>query len=421
MTERLIVHLDRYEGDELGTLHAVTLPFLVGNDKADVAWQCGSCNADLASGLHPKQVLDLLVICGRCEALLRTPIRVPGSPIAGRPVYVPPHGIYRLEGQLDVVDKPVMMVGRDALVGYARETGRSLPEMYEPESWSFDALDEKSFIDLGDRLRALVGDDYQRLVEADARGRASPTPPPRRARMMELIEFADVTATMFRERKDPSRPEVIDGDLLAESITAGVFADRWRHHPAWPQLAKTFGADEASHTIMLLAVAGYLVDNHNGVGLYVDERSGQPVADMWLEPTLEQRVDVEVKTPLALRAPLDPLTPDRAAELVGRALKKSGKQRKNTGSSVLVIGGYHLSQSFAVMLTAVARVLRGEQRKHRGLSGVLVVDCTFTVGSSAEAFAPILRVEFAPHPGYSGGITVDSRDPAVRPIGEIGG
>jgi hypothetical protein len=326
-----------------------------------------------------------------------------------------------LEGQLDVVDKPVMMVGRDALVGYARETGRSLPEMYEPDIWSFDALDEESFTDLGERLRALVGDDYQRLVDADARGRVSPTPPPRRARMMELIEFADSTATMFGQRTDPKRPEAIDADLLAESITAGVFADRWRHHPAWPQLAKTFGSDEASHTIMLLAVAGYLVDNHNGVGLHVDERSGQPVADMWLEPTLEQTVDVELKTPVALRAPRDPLAPDRAAELVGRALKKSRRQRKNTGSSVLVIGGYHLGQAFVVMLAAAGRILRGEQRKHRGLSGILLVDCTYILGSPAAAFAPILRVEFVPHPGYSGGITVDSPDPAVRPIGEIGG
>ena len=315
-----------------------------------------------------------------------------------------------------------MMVGRQALVGYAQETGRAIPDIYQPEMGpNITDLEGQSLLRLADQLRAMLGDNYQKLREADNRGRRSPTPPPRRQRLIELIEFVEQASIQLSDSGRYMREVALSGDLLAESITAANVADRWHRHPAWPALRTTFASStEAEHTIMLLAVASYLVDANNGVGLHVHgERTGAKVADIWLEPDLNETVDLELKTPLAIRAPSSPLNPDSARKLVERALKKSSRQRANTRTSLLALGGYHLGESFPQLHLAATRLLNEQRQRWRGLAGVLVVDCTYQSGQSGSGptnFTPILRVEFVAHPGYGGGITVAQDQLATTPL-----
>lgn len=229
-------------------LDAKSLPFLVGNSPEQVEWDC-ACGSRLATGLYARQVLNLVIRCGACSTLLESPSRSPGEPIAGRPVYFPPGGTYLLEGALDVVDKPVMMVGHSALLEYARETGRVIPGIYDPGlSPILEDLSSESLFKMAEKLRSLLGADFERLNEADTRGKHSPTPPRVRHRIIELINFAKDTARKF-EVRDGTKSIGVDGNLLAESITVLATTSRWVNHPAWPGLQSTLGSDESVRVI----------------------------------------------------------------------------------------------------------------------------------------------------------------------------
>jgi len=403
-------------GDGWSTLNVRTFPFLVGNSPENITWEC-PCGQVLGTGLYARQLLNILIRCGACLRLLESPSRKPGQPIPGRSVYLPPGGTYLIGGQLDVVDKPVMMVGHEALLGYARETGRRIPEVYEPSLKPvLTNLDSGSLAGVATELTSLLGDDYHRLAAADARGLQSRTPPAHRHRVLELIEFAQKTSEELAAW-DEERSFSLDGDLLAEALTVLAVARRWENHPAWPALRNSLVSEsEPPHTVMLLAVASYLVDASNGVGVHVDaSRNNRTTADMWLEPDLTQRVDLEVKTPRALRGPQALIAEPHAVAILERALKKSGRQRRNTRSSLLVVGGYHMGQSYDVVVRTAKAMLVLERRRWRGLAGIVIADCTYETHNTADGqstqFSPVARVEIATHPGYDGELSIDAGSP----------
>ena len=409
---RLTVHEGSTDG--WATLDVRRFPFIVGNSAEDMSWEC-LCGQTLGTGLYFRQVLNVLIRCGECSRLLQSPARAPGEPIAGRPVYVPPDGTYLLDGQIDVSDKPVMMVGRDALIGYAHETGQQIPGVYEPAiAPALSSLDAGSLRKLTDDLTLLLGDQYKRLQDSDNRGRRSNTPPNQRHRLIELIEFSRRAAAAF-EGWDGREQLNLDGDLLAESVTAVAAARRWRNHPAWPALRASLVA-ETEHTIMLLTAASLLVDAGNGVGVHVQSpRQNAATADIWIEPDLSQRVDLEVKTPNALRGPKTPILVPDAIAILERTLKKSRRQRSNTRTSLLIVGGYHMGESYDIVVSTARGMLALERRRWHGLAGIAVVDCTYQaeqlVAGRATQFAPIARLEFAFHPGYQEGLSIVTDGP----------
>lgn len=409
------MQLEVHEGtaDSCATLDVRTFPFLVGNSPENVGWEC-PCGQVLGTGLYARQFLNILIRCGACARLLQSPVREPGQPIAGRPVYLAPGATYLIGGQLDVVDKPVMMVGHQALMGYARETGRRIPDVYEPpRAPVLTSLDSESLAGVAVDLKSLLGDDYDRLAAADTRGLQSRTPPAHRHRLIELIEFAQNTSEEL-SAWDSVGSISLNGDLLAEAITVLAAARRWENHPTWPGLRSSLASEsEPPHTVMLLTVASYLVDANNGVGVHINtSRQDVTTADMWIEPDLSQRVDLEVKTPLALRGPKAPIAEPHAIAILERVLKKSARQRRNTRSSLLVVGGYHMGQSYEVVVRTAKAMLVLERRKWRGLAGIVIADCTYEAGEAADAqstqFSPIARVEIVAHPGYNGDLSIDT-------------
>jgi hypothetical protein len=315
-----------------------------------------------------------------------------------------------------------MMVGHEALLSYARETGWHIPGIYDPNlDPVLSSLDADSLLSVANRLGSLLGDDHRRLEEADARGRRSRTPPSARHRLIELIEFARDAADALRNWDGYGHLN-LNGDLLAESVTVLAAARRWQDHPAWPDLRASLTSDsEPPHTIMLLTVASYLVDANNGVGVHVNtSRQNATTADIWIEPNLSQRVDLEVKTPLALRGPKTPILEPRAIAILEGALKKSSRQRRNTRTSLLIVGGYHMGRSYDTLVSTAKAMLALESRRWRGLAGIVIVDCTNkeiqSASGQAKDFTPVARIEIALHRGYRGDLSIQ---PGSSPIAGV--
>lgn len=394
--------------DEWPLLEGHTSPAFKGSNGRGSDWLCPACGALVAGKILPGQILDVLIRCRSCGIVLASPNRAIGAPIPGRPVVAAP-GRYNLDSPVDLAAKPVVVAGAPALLGYARETGLTIPGLYEPPADPPQELDLASLAIMRDRLVEILGPKYAPLRASDDRAAKSATPPRDRNRLIELIRFAEGAAKDLARASGTGNP-TLDGYLLAELYRTYRLSRRWANHPAWPALTATLTSlSEPEHTLMLLSVASYLADTGNGVGLHIRSLPGRAVADMWLEPSLNEQVQIELKTPAAMRIPSpDSLTVRSAVTLVDRAVKKSRRQLPAGRTSILVLGGYRLGSAWHNVLEGARRVLT-EQKRRRSLSGVLVADCTFTVFRTVNQISrvvPNMRVEFIPHPNYDGAVNV---------------
>ena len=263
----------------------------------------------------------------------------------------------------------------------------------------------------------LLGERFAHLKAADERGQSSPTPPASRHRLIELIDNAAATAADLDQGG-----RIVNGDLLSELYTRVSLFTRWRHHPAYTHLLKTLAdGPEVQHTIMVLAVASYLADAGNGVGI-VFRQDNQRIPDLWVTPSVTERLNLEVKTPTELRGPrTTTITSDDAEKLISRQLKKAASsgsgQLDQHYSGILAIGGFHLGpRSFDILVHAATRVLASQSSRKKHLAAVLIIELSYGVitvidpiaGPGHAIFQPSLRAELIRHPGYRGSLDIRS-------------
>jgi hypothetical protein len=391
-----------------------SLPFVRGNAPEGETWLC-ACGEAVAVGMYTRQFLDIGIVCPLCHRELRTSTRQAGEPVPGTPVLLRP-GRYRLDGELDVMDNPTAMVGITALVGYANETGRKVPGVFTPTPvWEPSNPSPATLRWYARELIELLGQRYQKLLVADLRGRQSASPPLNRQRVIELISFAQETAWSL-ERPSLTTNAVLDGDMLAELTGLTAMLQRWRNHPAWAAIVQTLSHEtEPLHSLVLLLVASYLVDANNGVGLHLETEGGK-VPDMWLRPSVSEKLDVEVKTPLQLRSPEVPLTAEASELCIVETMKKASKQLRGD-HNLLVIGGFHLGESLDQLEVAARSVLVSNGSRQNYI-GILLCDLTFETTKSAFrrttlSYSTTMRTRLVSHPGYTGGLSI-VRDAAVQ-------
>jgi hypothetical protein len=416
--------LELYQGsiDDFGVLCPTSGLAAVGDADPGINWHCPACDALLAQAVYPGQFLDVLLQCFSCSAVGASPRRESGEPLAGRPVLLPP-GQYRLDSVLDLVGKPVMLVGRQALDGYLAETSAASLPSSSPAPLEIGA----AFLrDLIARAINLLGDRYTRLRASDERGQSSPTPPLRRHRLIELICYAEEVASAL-ERRQFDEPVELDGNKLSELYTIISLFERWRNHPAWSQLVASLANDaEVQHSLTLLAVASYLRDSGNGVGLVFEGTSGR-ISDLWIVPSLVERIDIEVKAPVVLRGPRrSALSPEEAEDVLTRQVNKAASARRGQldpdSSGLLVIGTFHLAPEEVEELSSTAgRILEGQRSRKPHLAGVVISAFSYTIGTVANAEG-LSRIEFASslqtlvvrHPGYQGNLSIEEGLPPWR-------
>jgi hypothetical protein len=325
-----------------------------------------------------------------------------------------------LGSSVNISAKPLMHVGQQAVDNYYNETGaKFLAGQAEVTSDSLNLT--PPHLALASEGRELLGDNYAILIKADKRGQSSPTPPHSRHRLIELIDWAERSAVQLEQQGQVEKVS-LDGNLLAELSTTISLLQRWRNHPAWSNLAATLASStEGQHTVMLLGLASYLADNGNGVGIVIGSARGR-IPDIWIEPTLLERLEVEVKTPQALRGPrAQPLTIDEAIKIVESQLDKAASTKRgqlNTDhSGIVAIGGYHLGTgSLETLEKACKKVLARQSHRKKHVAALAVSEISYNSTNVIDRmgkqvfgqFTPTLQVRVARHPGYAGSLHIET-------------
>jgi hypothetical protein len=408
----LEIHKD--DTDQSTIFWPVSGPAFIGDADPGVNWRCAGCGTLLASAVYHNQFLDVLFRCHKCHLIGASPLRQPGQPLIGRPLVAQP-GRSLLLSAVDVSAKPTMIVGKQALDGYQFETGvwrRSVGSNFE--------ISADYMMSLAKRAVDLLGENYANLWESDQRGKLSPTPPPRRHRLIELIDYALEAARALRDVR-AGQSLLLDGPGVSELHSLVELFERWSNHPAARNLAASLsGRDDVEHVQILLAYASYLCDNGNGVGIVHQDRPGNRIADLWVEPSLSERMDVEIKTPLIFRGPLEsPLDDSVAEKTIGRAINKAASTRSgqldSTFSGMLVLGTFHLSNDELYKIhRACERILYSQRERKRHLAAVAVTSFRLArtsvldkTGAACEAFAPSIETKVVRHPGYAGSLLLE--------------
>jgi hypothetical protein len=399
----------------IAVMAAPPVPAFIGHVESGISWLCPGCHAEIAVNIHPRQLVDVTFICPSCMSISFTPGRQEGQPPAGRPVVMPPR-MMGITSSVDLGSIPIMVISHAALDSYIKESGAHA--LAPGEKILQNGIVTGDFLArLADEAKQLLGERYQGLQESDRRAQASPTPPRMRHRLIELIDYAREVGKLTGTGP-PSIGDELDGRQLAELMATVSLFRRWRQHPAWPRLVATLASDtENQHSVMLLAVASYLTDTGNPVGIVFRQESGR-ISDMWTEPVLGKRLNIEIKTPVQFRAPIEPLSADDMYETIARLVNKSASSRRGQlapeHSGVLAIGAFHLGQvTLDELCAARQRVLNRQKNRKHHLAGLtfselsyILVDVTDAFGRPQKQIISSLQTRLVPHPGYTGELIV---------------
>jgi hypothetical protein len=414
--------------DGLCVVNLVTdSPAFKGDQDVGTNWRCSNCNALIAEAVYTGQLLNLLFRCHSCSQVGASPVREAGQPLAGRPIVLD-RGEFYLK-TVDVAGKPTPIVGYQARLGYLNETAAP-PIPFATATGGRAELSAALLRELASRAITLLGSEYRHLRASAKKSAASRTPKRSQPRLMELISYAEQAADTLETREMGISVD-LDADQLSELHATITMFDRWRNHPAWPHLANTLASEtEGPHSLMLLTAASYLSDNGNGVGI-VFKKSAQRIPDLWVEPDLTQRVNIEVKTPQAFRGlRIRALSTSEVENILARQISKAasshGGQLGNRIPGIVAIGSFHLPPGgLDRVFSGTERVLAQQARMHRkpNLVGVLLSEFGFTMGMAdantrSLGFAATLTNRFVPYGGYRGTVKIAEGSPRWARLSE---
>ena len=383
-------------------------PAFVGGEVTGYSLEYSQCGRVLVKSVLDRQILGLTIECPDCDTRTDTQERMPGEPIPTSPVMMG-KGTYLISDAIDVAGKPTAIVSAETLAEFHSEVGIGYQDSNPPSELDAAFLSRASIA-----ARSLVEPAvYEHHLKKLPKLAASKN---KRHRIVELAEYARTTAELLD--KSPDDPITIDGDLISELVSLNSLFDRWKNHPAWNDLRNALAnSNDVQHQLTQLLTASYLADNGNGVGIVFGVKDQGRIPDLYVRPTVQESLQVEIKTPLALRGPAGSFTDEALHKIIedhlNKAASSSGGQLDKSKSGLLAIGAFHLKAETLDQMERISQAILNKQNERKPhLAGVVIVMQTYvqetvvTQGGAVvtRSFAPSAEFRIAKHPGYKGSL-----------------
>jgi hypothetical protein len=389
-------------------------PAFVGDQESGYSLDCKKCGQILIKHVYDRQIVGLFIECSSCKTITPTQQRGAGEAIPTRRVQIL-NGDYNFSGAVDVKSKPQAIVSENALSDYHREVGYKYIS-----STSSEELDETFLSGLADKAIDLLGEAvYKRHLSTIKQSSTSKTPKANHHRLVELTQYA--LESVEKLGKAAGKEVVISGDLIAELWAIVTLFGRWQQHPAWEELKKSLAnSNDVQHNLIQLATASALADQDNGVGIIFGVSSGR-IPDLYIRLTYEERLEAEVKTPVALHGPVNGLSVDEAVKIIERQLNKGASAKTGqinpSASGLFVLGGFHIERELMPTLEDAARNILERQKDRKGHLMAMVI-CILSYEYSTildqsgqiitKSFRPVFVIKTIEHPGYKGQLKLSS-------------
>ena len=174
--------------------------------------------------------------------------------------------------------------------------------------------------------------------------------------------------------------------------------------------------NDVPHTIAVLTMAGFLADTGNAVEIVVDPAATVRAADLRIVTSARHHAAVEVKTPVALRAPSEALSDEVAYHAIDDARSsagtKVGDQLSPDQPRLLVVAGSRLRLEDHDRLERAAHqqlARRGRERSH--IAGIVIMSTGSAVSDAGDVVAVAGTAAIRPvmSPFHRGDIAVETK------------
>ncbi|MGP8110095.1 MAG: hypothetical protein ACLQD9_05230 [Thermoplasmata archaeon] len=267
------------------------------------------------------------------------------------------------------------------------------------------------------RIRTALGPRWDRIEEADRRGRQARPPNPNRHLLAAIYENAGQFSLEEVAARYPGRLP----DLLALTAVANIL-ERSRDFEVLPELiASMVSSKDFRHHMLTLGLADHLrTHTPYTVRLPSPSANGQRIVDLVIAHEGGLTMEVETKTSDEFDGPRREVTPSNARGAISRAWRKavSGERSQlgRTSPGLLLLGGVTLKvESLDVIQRAAGGWLRSHGRTHPNIWGIAVLTYwAYTLGPPPQVTPPGEIVEVnaragiqlraAENPSYTGPI-----------------
>jgi hypothetical protein len=333
-----------------------THPLARGAGGASLVCACGSV---LVEGYDSRQLIALALEC-RCGTVTNTPPWPECEALPNAGVMMRPRERYVVSQPIELRRGVLIHEGEITRVRGAIGPRRAPEGVFSLEAAALQQL--KSDISGGspDAFAKAEGKVRQALKLSSGQELQYPA----------AWAFHHIRTQMERGSIDLHRPQ----DRVALSFLHWMFNNtaRWKHHPLFPRFARGL-INDFHHEIAMLTAASFLVDAGNQVGFTFEDRAEGRSSDLYVNMNATQRLSIEVKAPKHLHWPCRVPAAGAVERAIERAAKNAKGQVSGASGALLVVGGFHLSASFAPNLFRTAQHVLEHHRISGSFAAVLTV------------------------------------------------
>jgi len=325
--------LDPVQRDADQSIFAQTTeaPVFLGREADGADYLCGVCGeVVLAENIADGEIFDVVFRCARCGGLSAAPPRPPSHPLTSNTAKMR-RGEYPATTTFEITHGYVVVSEASA--------DRYLEEIGQPPEGPFSINSPEAVEHLIDKLRTLVGSDFEWMEKKDAaRRRGGPGQEPHRHPLMVRVGRLLAFAEGLRQGK-----ATLDLTALTEVTMIVRLYQRFSRNPGWETIPRQIrNPHDFVHDVVNLAVMAFVADSNNGIGLQDNTGGKTRLADLLIAASSRGRLSAEVKAPKDLQDPALCLTPPHADTIVRKAFRgadtSSGGQLDAQHSGLLVVG-----------------------------------------------------------------------------------
>jgi hypothetical protein len=361
---------------------------------------CGGCGHTLVDGYDPRALIAIDIECYKCKSRTRTARWPDIEPLPTAMIMLGESGRYALSGTINLADRVAISCPQEV----ARVKAVNSPRPEEDSNLSLTAESLNSF---ATELEIWTDGAVGRIEASIERARKAGNLDYATVHAPLVWAFAQVRSALSRRSLNLSGPDQIAISYL--QIYQKV-KEEWRHHPLFPAIARSFCHD-FHHSITTLAIASYLSENGNHVGITDATAHSGKSPDLFVNTARSERLSLEIKCPRSFFWPSDPPDDAELFRRIDKELKGARAQLTGGAGGVVVLGAGHQIASFDAAFRACVRSMVERQRVSRRICAIVSVSFFGASFSGVHAGRPMV----------SSGATVDvvlnPRFKAPNPIG----
>jgi hypothetical protein len=189
----------------------------------------------------------------------------------------------------------------------------------------------------------------------------------------------------------------------------------WGHHPRFSTVGKLLGRPGSYlHTCYQLTAAQLLYASGNRIGLALEDEGSVPNPDLYMRPSSQEKVHIEVKAPLQLQW-LDASPPNLGSirKSIHSTIKRARSQVRKSHSNLLIIGSsvHTIEQANAIKRSVTQEIsVEGRRKQMAALLALIAYPAELDLNGTSIRIRRAYELHAVKNRNYLGPFNVRSNE-----------